>query len=106
MPMLSQTFAARLLFGCGALTIAATTAAEVITAPYSIAVTAYALNPAVHLVKVLGLLAFAIGLVALAGADRPRLGRWGFGAAVVLAVATILGAMPYSFVEATLPGDV
>ena len=37
--------------------IAGTTAAEVLTAPYSDAVIAYPLNPALHLVKVLGIFA-------------------------------------------------
>jgi hypothetical protein len=97
---------ARLLLGVGALSIAGTTAAEVFTAPYSDAVIAYPLNPAVHLVKVLGIFAFATGLIVLATAERHLLGRWGLGAAALLAVATVAGATPYSIIEATLPTNV
>lgn len=95
----------RALVGGGALLIAATTAAEVVTAPYGEAVAAYNLNPAVHVVKVLAVLAFAGGLIGLVRAERDRLGRWGSGAAVILAVATAVATVPYSVVEATLPGD-
>jgi predicted PurR-regulated permease PerM len=48
MSMLSQVPASRLLLGGGALTIAAATAAEVLTAPYSATVIAYSLNPGVR----------------------------------------------------------
>jgi hypothetical protein len=106
MSRLYQVQAHRLLLGGGALTIAATTAAEVLTAPYSEAVIAYSLNPAVHVLKVLGILAFSIGLIGLASAEGGRLGRWGVGVAVILAIATIVGATPYSVVEATLPSHV
>ena len=97
---------ARLLLGGGALTIAGMTAAEVLTAPYSDAVLAYPLNPAVHLVKVIGIFAFATGLIVLARAERHLLGPWGLGATALLAVATVAGATPYSVIEATLPTNV
>ena len=106
MSRLTRVPTARLLLGGGALMIAGTTAAEVLTAPYSDAVIAYPLNPAVHLVKVLGIFAFATGLIMLARAERHLLGRWGLGAAVLLAAATVAGATPYSVIETTLPTNV
>jgi hypothetical protein len=96
-----------LLLGGGALAVALTTAMEVVTAPYSPAVSAYWLNPAVHVLKVIAVLVVAAGLVGLAtvgpGGGR-RLGRVGSAAAVVLALATVAGAGPYSVVEARLDG--
>jgi hypothetical protein len=106
MSKLTRVPTARLLLGGGALMIAGTTAAEVLTAPYSDAVIAYPLNPALHLVKVLGIFAFATGLIVLARAEQHLLGRWGLGAAVLLAVATVAGATPYSVIETTLPTNV
>ncbi len=53
----------RFLIAAGAIGIAATTAAEVLTAPYSAHVVAYPLNPAVHLLKVVAILVFAAGML-------------------------------------------
>jgi hypothetical protein len=83
----------------GALGIAVTTALEVVTAPYSPAVSAYALNPAVHGAKVLAVIAFAAGFGALAGALVRRGERLAAVAAGVLAAGTVLGAAPYSVAE-------
>lgn len=89
----------------GALGIAVTTALEMLTAPYSPAVRAYPLNPAVHVVKVLAACAFAAGFVLLAARLRDRFGRVGAGAATVVGLATVLGAVPYSVAEALLDGS-
>jgi hypothetical protein len=94
-----------LLLACGALGVAVTTALEVVTAPYSPAVSAYPLNGAVHAAKVVAVVALAAGLAAFAGELRRRGERVGVGAARVLAAATVLGAVPYSVAEALLsPG--
>ncbi len=45
----------------GALGIAVTTALEVVTAPYSPAVSAYAFNGVVHLLKVVAVVVFVVG---------------------------------------------
>jgi hypothetical protein len=90
------------LLAAGALGIALTTAAEVLTAPYSAHVLLYELNPAVHATKVVAALAFVAGMLALAGRYRSTLGRVGVGAAVALAAGTAMGAIPYSVVETTL----
>lgn len=93
------------LLAAGALGIGATTAAEVITAPYSAHVLLFELNPAVHVVKVVAALVFVTGVLALAGHDRGSLGRVGAGAAAALAAGTTMGAIPYSVVETTLSPD-
>ena len=90
------------LVAAGALGIALTTAAEVLTAPYSAHVVLFELNPAVHAVKVLAALVFVAGMLALAARYHAALGRVGVGAAVALAAATTTGAIPYSVVETTL----
>ena len=92
-----------LLVAAGALGVAATTALEVLTAPYSPAVRAFPLNGAVHVAKVAAVLVFTAGLLLLATLVRPRLGRIGAGAMRAVAVAA-LGAVPYSLAEATLDG--
>lgn len=86
----------------GAYGIALTTAAEVLTAPYSSHVVLFGLNPAVHAVKVVAALVFIAGMLALADRHRAALGRVGVGAAVALAAGTALGAVPYSVAEASL----
>lgn len=94
----------RLVAG-GALGIAVTTAAEVLTAPYSPHVSLFVLNPAVHVLKVLAAVVFVVGMLALAARHRATLGRVGVGAAAALAAGTSFGAVPYSVVETTLdPG--
>jgi hypothetical protein len=97
-----------LLLSGGALGVALTTAMEVVTAPYSPAVSAYWLNPTVHVLKVVAVLVVAAGLIGLAATSgaggQRRLGRVGSAAAVVLALATVAGAGPYSVVEARLDG--
>jgi hypothetical protein len=93
------------LVTAGALGVALTTALEVVTAPYSPAVSAYPLNGAVHAAKVVAVVAFAVGLVAFAGELRRRGERVAATAARVLAGAALLGAVPYSVVETLLgPG--
>lgn len=93
------------LVAAGALGIAFTTAAEVLTAPYSDHVVLFGLNPAVHVVKVVTALGFVAGLLLLAQRQRAALGRVGTGAAAALAVGTTLGAIPYSVVEVSLGSD-
>lgn len=93
------------LLAAGAFGIALTTAAEVITVPYSAHVVLFELNPAVHVVKVLAALVFLAGVLALAARYREALGRVGVGAAVTLAVSTTMGAIPYSVVESRLDPD-
>lgn len=93
------------LLAAGALGIALTTAAEVLTAPYSAHVVLFELNPAVHAVKVLAVLVFLAGMLALAARYRVALGRVGVGAAVTLAAGTTMGAIPYSVVETRLDPD-
>jgi hypothetical protein len=90
------------LVAAGALGIALTTAAEVLTAPYSGHVVLYELNPTVHAVKVAAALVFVAGLLALAARYRATLCRVGVGAAVALAAGTTMGAIPYSVAETTL----
>ena len=94
-----------ILVTAGALGVAVTTALEVVTAPYSPAVRAYPVNGAVHLGKVAAALALVAGLLRLAGWLRERGTPVGAAAAGALAAATLVGAVPYSAVEATLdPG--
>ena len=89
----------------GALGVALTTALEVITAPYSPAVSAYQLNGAVHAVKVLAVIAFVAGVAAVAAGLLRRDERIAAGAAAVIGLSTLLGALPYSIVETFLdPG--
>lgn len=90
------------LVAAGALGVAVTTAAEVVTSPYSAHVAAFGLNPAVHVVKVLAAVVFVVGMLSLATVHRGTLGRAGAAAAVALAVGTSFGAIPYSVVETTL----
>lgn len=93
------------LFTAGAVGIAVTTALEVVTAPYSPTVTLYSANGVVHAVKVLAVLTFAWGALALGARVRARLGAVGPKALPALAIGTLLGALPYSVVEALLdPG--
>lgn len=87
------------LVAAGALGIALTTAAEVLTAPYSTHVALFELNPAVHAVKVVAALLFVAGMLALAARYRAALGPVGVAAAVALAAGTTIGAIPYSVVE-------
>ncbi len=88
------------LVTAGALGVAVTTALELVTAPYSPTVSAYPLNGAVHVAKVAAVLAFAVGFAVLAGDLLRRGERLAAGAAGVLAGGTVLGAAPYSAVEA------
>jgi hypothetical protein len=99
--MSRRTVAALLLSG-GAFGIAATTALEVLTVPYSPAVRFHQLNGVVHVVKVAAVVALILGLFAVRGHLRRSLGLVGSAAAVTLAIATALGAVPYSLVEALL----
>ena len=94
-----------LLLTTGALGVAATTALEVVTAPYSPAVSAYPLNGVVHWGKVVAVLVLAVGLAGLARHLRVRGERVAAVAAGTVAVATILGAVPYSVAEALLDPD-
>lgn len=96
--------AAALVVG-GALGVAVTTALEVVTAPYSSAVSLYPLNGAVHLGKVAAVLAFTAGLLGLVEHWGNRLGRVGSVAGLALAVAALAGAVPYSIIEASLDPD-
>lgn len=90
------------LLAVGAVGIALTTAAEVLTAPYSAHVMLFELNPAVHAVKVVAALVFVAGMLALAARHRAALRRVGVVAAMALAAGTTAGAIPYSVVETTL----
>lgn len=78
----------------GALGIALTTAAEVLTAPYSAHVVLYELNPSVHAVKVVTVLVFVAGMLGLALSRRTALGSVGVGAAAAVAAGTTVGAIP------------
>jgi len=98
---ISPRLAAALLGG-GALGIALTTALEVVTAPYSAAVSLYAINGVVHIVKVAAVVAFICGLVGFWVHLRDRLGLTGSIAVWALVVATLIGPVPYSLVEASL----
>lgn len=101
---ISHRVAAALLGG-GALGVAVTTSLEVVTAPYSSAVSLYALNGVVHMVKVVALVTFAVGMLGWTEHCRDRLGRLGSAAGRLLAVAAVAGAMPYTVIESTLdPG--
>lgn len=90
------------LIAAGGLGLAVTTALEVVTAPYSPAVTAYPLNSTVHVVKVLAALVFVAGMIILARDLLRTRERAAARAAGALAAATLLGAVPYSVVEALL----
>ena len=97
--------AAATLVGAGALGVALTTAVEVVTAPYSSAVSLYAANGVVHVLKVVALIAFAAGMLSIREHEQDRLGRLGSAAVLSAALASIVGAIPYSLVEASLnPG--
>jgi hypothetical protein len=85
--------------------VAVTTALEMLTAPYSPAVSAYPLNGAVHVLKVVAALAFVAGLVALARQWRARGERLASIAAAAMALGTAAGAVPYSGAEALLASD-
>lgn len=95
----------RFLIGSGAIGIAATTAAEVVTAPYSAHVVAYPLNPAVHVLKVVAILVFTTGMFTFVARNGQALGRVGSVAAGALGIATLAAALPHSIVEATLDGS-
>ncbi|TFV88085.1 hypothetical protein E4P40_10680 [Blastococcus sp. CT_GayMR20] len=86
----------------GALGIAATTALEVVTGPYSPDVRAFWLNGPVHVAKVLAILALAAGLLPWARSLARDGQRVPAVAAGLLAATTVVGAGPYSVVEATL----
>jgi hypothetical protein len=86
----------------GALGIAATTALEVLTSPYSPDVRAFWLNGPVHVAKVLAILALAAGLLSWARSLAREGQRVPAVAAGLLAAATVVGAGPYSVVEAAL----
>ena len=90
------------LIAGGALGIALTTALEVVTAPYSAHVVAYPLNGAVHLVKVLAIAAFVAGIAGYLFRFREWIGVVGAIAAAALAVATVLGGLPYNLAEVSL----
>jgi hypothetical protein len=93
------------LVGAGALGVAVTTALETVTAPYSPAVSAYWLNPAAHVAKVAAAAVLVAGLLRLVGELRRGGALVGALAAGLLALATVIGAVPYSVAEATLdPG--
>jgi hypothetical protein len=72
------------------------------TTPYSPIVSAYPLNGLLHAGKLVALLAFAGGMLALQAHLAGRLGRPGRVAAVALAVGAVLGAGPHSVVEVLL----
>ena len=91
-----------LLITAGALGVAGTTALEVVTAPYSSAVAAYPLNGVVHIAKVVAVVVLVLGLAGLARSLRDAGERVAAVAAGMLGVATAVGAVPYSVVEATL----
>jgi hypothetical protein len=88
----------------GALGIAVTTALEVVTAPYSPDVRAFWLNGPVHAAKVFAILLLAAGLLFWARSLARDGRRVPAVAAGLLAAATVVGAGPYSVVEATLDG--
>ena len=94
-----------LLLTVGALGVTLTTALEVVTAPYSPAVTVYPLNGVVHGAKVLAILVLAAGLVGLVRHLEWTGERLAAAAVGIVAVATVLGAVPYSVAEAMLDGD-
>jgi hypothetical protein len=98
---MSRPTVAALLLSGGAFGIAATTALEVLTAPYSPAVRFHQLNGVVHVVKVAAVVALILGLFAIRGLRR-SLGLVGSAAAVTLATAAALGGVPYSLAEASL----
>jgi hypothetical protein len=101
-PVPSSRRSSALLITTGALGVAATTALEVVTAPYSPAVSAYPLNGAVHAGKVVAAIVLAAGLVGLVGFLADLGARVGALAAGGIAVGAVVGAVPYSVVEATL----
>jgi hypothetical protein len=65
-------------------------------------VSLYAANPAVQRLKVVAVAVFALGMLGLRAQWRDELGRLGTGAALVLVLATVAGAVPYSVAEASL----
>ena len=92
------------LITAGALGVAVTTALEVVTAPYSPEVRWFSLNGPVHVAKVAAIVVLAVGL---AGWSRvlARAGRRATAIATgAIAGGTVVGAVPYSVVEATLDG--
>jgi hypothetical protein len=93
------------LITAGALGVAVTTALEVVTAPYSPAVSVYPLNGADHVGKLVAIVVLVAGWATWSADLRRRGERVAAGAVAVLAVATVAGAGPYSLVEAMLdPG--
>jgi hypothetical protein len=92
------------LITVGALGVAVTTALEVVTAPYSPEVRFYPLNGPVHVAKVVAILVLVVGLAGWAR-ELARTGRRATAIAVgAIAAGTVVGAVPYSVVEATLDG--
>ena len=91
-----------LLIAAGGLGVAATTALEVVTSPYSAYVSAYPINGPVHLLKVAAVLIFAAGMAVFLARFRRRLGVVGSVAAGALGIGPLLGAIPYSLAEASL----
>jgi hypothetical protein len=90
------------LIAAGALGVALTTAMEVVTAPYSPVVSAYALNPAVHVGKVAAVAVLVVGLLAWSADLRRQGERFASAVVAVLAIGTPIGAVPYSLAEASL----
>lgn len=102
---MSRLPAPSVLITAGALGVAGTTALEVLTAPYSDAVTAYPLNGAVHVVKALAVVVLVVGLLRWLGELRRQGEAVAAGAVGAVGAAVLLGAVPYSVAEATLaPG--
>ena len=99
--MFTLTTAARLL-GLGALVIAATTALEVLTAPYSPTVSLYQLNPAAHGAKVVAVLVFVAGMLGVLRSRGDAVGRAGSVAGYAIVAGALAGAVPYSIAEASL----
>jgi hypothetical protein len=93
------------LITVGALGVAVTTALEVVTAPYSPEVRWYSLNGPVHVAKVVAIVVLVVGLAGWAR-ELARAGRRATAlAAGAIAGGTLVGAVPYSVVEATLDGS-
>ena len=91
-----------ILIASGGLGIAVTTALEVVTSPYSAHVSAFGLNGPVHLLKVVAIAVFVAGMSGLLLRFRSQLGVVGSLATGTLAIGTVVGALPYSLVEASL----
>ncbi len=90
------------LIALGGAGIAVSTGLETVTAPYSAHVSAYPLNGAVHLLKVLSIAAFAGGMAGLVLRFHRALGTVGSIAAAALAIGTVVGSLPYTLAEVSL----